>query len=138
MLSIANRSDDVEAHTEWSQPSSQTRAAWANEIDTTEAGAYACAIAAVELTQNLYAIGRAETGTGADYYLAPKSGNRDDFENAIRLEISGTDKGNENLIEKRLRQKAKQTVEGNSNLPAIAAVVGFRALRIKLKQIDSE
>lgn len=55
----------------WDRPSLQVRLAWANEIDATEAGAYACAIAAIALSRNFYAVRRAETLTGADYYVAP-------------------------------------------------------------------
>src|SRR4051794_2410421 len=59
------------ANVVWGVTDARTRAAWANEIDTTEAGAYACALAAVELLKGLVAVGRAETGTGADYYIGP-------------------------------------------------------------------
>jgi len=53
-----------------------------------------------------------------------------DLEASYRLEVSGTDEGNETTIFARLRQKLEQARKGSSNLPAIASVVGFAALRI--------
>jgi hypothetical protein len=44
--------------------------AWANTTDTTETGAYGIAIAAVEVTDGLVTVARAETRTGADYAIA--------------------------------------------------------------------
>ena len=58
------------ATVEWDRPDERTRRAWANETNATEAGAYACGLAAVELTRGLVAVQRAETLTGADYYVA--------------------------------------------------------------------
>jgi hypothetical protein len=124
--------------TEWDPTDSRIRAAWANEIDATEAGAYACAIAAVELSEGLFAIRRAETRTGADYYVAPIGQAPDDFENSFRLEVSGIDAGQSAMVERRLRDKVQQAIRGDSNLPAIAAVVGFRAKLIKLEHVDSK
>ena len=55
------------ALTSWDLADERVKSAWANEIDATEAGAYACVIAAVELTRGFFAVRRAETRTGADY-----------------------------------------------------------------------
>jgi hypothetical protein len=134
-FTIDNGARLIEAITEWDQTDRRTRNAWANDIDLIENGAYACGIAAVELSENLYTIRRAETRTGADYYVAPQGQNPDDLENSLRLEISGTDMGQSNVIEIRLRQKVQQTRQGNSNLPAIAAVIGFQAKFIKLERV---
>jgi hypothetical protein len=41
-------------------------------------------IAAVEFSEGLYAIGRAETTTGADYYVAPAGKRLDDWPGNIR------------------------------------------------------
>lgn len=71
--------DDQEAMTItllWEPPSPQTRLAWANTTDATEARAYACALAAIAHTRELSAIQRAETRTGSDYYIAPVSYDR--------------------------------------------------------------
>ena len=77
---------------QWNPPDSRTKAAWANVIDATEAGAYACALAAVELTDGLVAVHRAETRTGADYYIAPAGVAIQDLEDCIRFEVSGVDR----------------------------------------------
>ncbi len=58
------------AMVDWSKPSDRAKAAWANETDTTEAGACTLVLAAVELAEGLVAVSRAETLTGADYYVA--------------------------------------------------------------------
>jgi len=79
--------------TEWEATDDRTKHAWANEIDATEAGAYACVLAAVELTSGMVAVYRAETKTGADYYIVPAGNSVDDLENCLRLEVSGINKG---------------------------------------------
>jgi hypothetical protein len=119
----------------WDEPTHQIVAAWANVTDTTEAGAYGCVIAAVELLRNLYAVRRAETGTGADYYVAPKGTGLEDLENCLRLEISGVSDGNTRDVEGRLLQKVAQAQRGNSSLPAVAGVVGFAARLVMVKDV---
>lgn len=125
-----------EAVVEWGSTDSHTRGAWANEIDATEAGACACALAAVELTDGLVAVHRAETKTGADYYIAPKDTPAEDLQQWLRLEISGVDSGSESTVAKRLRDKLAQAAAGNSDLPAIASVVGFRTKLIVLADLE--
>jgi hypothetical protein len=83
------------------------------------------------------AVSRAETCTGADYYVASADYGKDDLENCFRLEVSGIDQGPIELISSRLRAKLQQTKNGRSNLPAIAAVTGFKAKLIMI-QIASE
>lgn len=65
----------------WDDPNSSVQLAWANEVDATEAGACGCAISALALSRNLYALRRAETLTGADYYIAPLDSDPEDLEN---------------------------------------------------------
>ena len=115
---------------EWQSPDARTRGAWANETDATEAGASACVLAAVELTDGLVAVRRAETRTGADYYVAPHGASADDLEDCLRLEVSGVDRGPEHVVRQRLNAKLRQAAAGNSNLPALAGVVGFKARMI--------
>ena len=110
---------------EWQSPDRRTRDGWANTDDATEYGAYGLALAAVELTRRMFAVRRAETRTGADYYLAVPAPQPDDLEASVRLEVSGTDQASEVAMETRLREKVRQAEQGSSNLPAIAAVVGF-------------
>lgn len=120
-----DRGKQITAMAEWQAPDDRTRHAWANEIDTTEAGAYCVALAAIELTDDLVAVRRAETRTGADYYVAKKGTSPGDLEDAFRFEVSGMDEGNQTSVKTRLRQKLEQTARGRSSLPAIAAVVAF-------------
>ena len=72
VFSLTLDSVNVTADADWSPPSPALQAAWNNSIDATEAAAYCIALAAVEITNGLYAIFRAETQSGADYYLAPE------------------------------------------------------------------
>lgn len=124
------------ASVDWATPDAQTRAAWANETDATEAGAYACALAAVEVTDGLLAIGRAEILSGADFYVAPEGKGINDLEDCRRLEVSGVDRGEGPVIRQRLRTKLAQAKRGHSSMPATAGVVGFRARRIVLVDLD--
>ena len=120
---------------EWQAPNARVRRAWANETDTTEAGAYACILAAVEFSNDLVAVRRAETETGADYYVAPKGRMQSDLEECWRLEVSGVDRAPEATVRQRLRAKLVQAARGHSNLPALAGVVGFRACLILLARL---
>jgi hypothetical protein len=110
----------------WPGVTERWRRAWNNQPDRTEAGAYAMAIAAVELLEGLVAIGRAEQGTGADYYLGKPDVEYDDFESAIRLEVTGTESSSVAEVARALRVKVVQLGAGNSNLPGRACAVGYR------------
>ena len=90
----------------------------------------------MELLEGLVAVRRADVKTGADYYVAPPGTQASDLENCIRIEISGVDHGNAATVTRRLNDKLEQTALGNSNLPAIAGVVGFRAQLIKLADLE--
>lgn len=135
-FAIHNAGTQTDAVTEWERTDDRTRRAWANEIDTTEAGAYACVLAAVELSHKLVAVHRAETKKGADYYVAPEGTLADDLETCIRLEISGVDGGTMSAVSQRLKQKLEQARAGQSNLPAMAGVVGFHARVVLLAALD--
>ena len=120
----------------WEKADDRTIGALNNQTDTTEMGACGCVIAAVELTLGNYAVRRAETETGADYYVAPPGKGIEDLEGCFRLEISGMSKGNDRAVEHLLLTKVEQTRKGNSNLPAIAGVIGFQVLRILIEYVD--
>lgn len=135
-IELASKRMDGVVVAEWEAPDEQTKAAWANEIDATEAGAYACALAAIEVADGLVAVHRAETKTGADYYVAPSGTEVEDLEDCIRFEISGVDKGTTSTVKQRLAAKLKQAAAGDSNLPAMAGVVGFGARLILLAPLD--
>ena len=80
---------------------------------------------------------RAETLTGADYYIRHGDESADDLEDCFRLEVSGTDSDSYE-VRRRLRVKVRQALQGKSNLPAIAAVVGFRVKLITMQRVDDE
>ena len=138
-ISVAIRRNEREmiADVEWEATDERTRGAWANEIDTTETGAYACALAAVELFDGLVTIKRAETATGADYYVAPPGVHADDIEEHIRLEVSGVDSGSAARVRYRLREKVAQLAKGSKDMPGIAGVIGFRAKLILLENLET-
>jgi len=120
---------------EFQKPDTRVSNAWANEIDTTEFGAYGVCLAAVEVEERLVAVKRAETLTGADWYVAPIGTEPEDLEHCFRLEVSGIDAGGSSVIKSRLRQKVVQTKRGASNLPAIASVVGFKEKAIAIQKV---
>ena len=136
LITDNDKHDNTQA--EWIATDARTRSAWANKDDATRDGAYAVSLAAVEITRGLVAVSRAETRTGADYYLGEPGTTPDDLEASYRLEVSGTDAGNETVITARLRQKLDQASKGTSNLPAIASVVGFGALQIVSADLTTE
>lgn len=120
------------------KPDTRVLNSWANDIDTTESGAYGVSLAAVEVEENLVAVRRAETLTGADWYVAPIGTEPGDLENCYRLEVSGVDIGGQSVVDARLRQKIEQTKRGASNLPAIASVVGFKERAIAIQRVSDE
>ena len=121
---------------EWEVADTRTRDAWDNKVDVTEAGACACVIAGVELLHGLFAVRRAHTGTGADYYVGPAGAGVDDLEDCWRLEVSGVDAGDKKAVLRRLIQKAQQAREGDSDLPAFAGVIGFAAKLIVIERVN--
>jgi hypothetical protein len=129
-FALTDNKNQDHAQAAWISTDTRTKNAWANKDDATRDGAYGMCLAAVDLMRGLVAVRRAETRTGADYYLGAAGTPSDDLEATYRLEVSGMDEGNETAIFARLRQKLDQARKGASNLPAIASVVGFAALRI--------
>ena len=136
MVQIAGREGQTVAIVAWEPVGERVKSAWANETDATEAGAYACVLAAVELRYGMVAVRRAETRTGSDYYIALRDTWAGDLENLIRLEVSGVDRGTPAAVARRLNDKLEQTARGDSSLPAIAGVVGFRARLIRLAHLE--
>lgn len=134
-ITVLNNNSGSTAAVEWNAPDARTSHAWANTTDTTEAGAYGCVIASLELARGLFAVRRAETGTGADYYVGPEGSGADDLEDCIRLEVSGVSDGDTNAVKKRLLEKVAQAQRGNSSLPAVAGVMGFSERLVMLKDV---
>ena len=137
-VNIRARTVESKALIAWEKADDRTRGALDNITDATEMGACGCVIAAVELTQGIYAVRRAETESGADYYVAPPGMGIEDLEGCFRLEISGISKGSDRTVERLLFTKVEQTRKGKGNLPAIAGVIGFEVLRILIEYVDEK
>ncbi len=135
IFSLEDNSAKHEVQIIWDEVDDRIKKAWANESDRVRDGAYACAIASVEEIKKLFAIQRAETLTGSDYYVAPINADSSDLEDWYRLEVSGTDL-NKTEVRSRLKKKVSQMIKGISNLPAIAVVIGFKAKLILMRSID--
>jgi hypothetical protein len=120
---------------DFSIPDARTVNAHANEIDATEIGAYGISLAAIETVAGMVAVRRAETRTGADWYIAPEGELLEDLESCVRLEVSGINAGSSNDVKRRLHEKIAQATRGDSNLPAIAAVVGFKVLEVAISPL---
>jgi hypothetical protein len=133
---LQNNDSNESASAHWPPGDEALKASWANKDDATRDGAYGLALAAIEETRKLFAVGRAETRTGADYYLSEAPVQPDCFEGSYRLEVSGTDEGSAAIINARLKKKLAQAKDGKSNLPAIATVVAFSALRIATADLE--
>lgn len=129
--------DRTVASVDWAPPTPRERAAHANDIDATEAGAYAMVLAGVELTDGLVAVHRAETRTGADYYLSSAGSATNDLEDCVRLEVSGINNGATQDVKDRLGFKVRQAAKGTSALPAMAGVVGFSCKTIMIKNVGA-
>ena len=130
VFQICNPGRTTQATVIWDMADELLRRTHANEHDAVRDGAYAFVLAAIELLCGLTAVSRADTGTGADYYICPSGASADDFEDiedCLRLEVSGVGGGNATRVHQRLQEKLDQARKGKSNLPALAGVVGFRA-----------
>jgi len=119
----------------WQAPTARAARAWANRDDATRDGAYSLSLAAVEAEYGLTAVARADTRSGADFYIAPH-GEHEDLESAFRLEVSGLDKTGESRLRSRLRRKVAQVGGGNVSGPSLVIVVGFSARRIAMAEVE--
>ena len=137
-LTLSDNGFESSAELAWSAPDARTLDAFANATDTTEQGAYCCVIASVELLRGKYAVRRAETGTGADYYVGTRGAGETDLENCLRLEVSGVANGEHRDVSKRLLEKVRQAQRGDSSLPALAGVIGFSAKLLMLRDVAEE
>lgn len=115
------------------KPSAKLRAAWNNRDDATRDGAYGVAIATVEVARNLRAVSRAETLTGADYYLNAKGSGVADLEDAIRMEVSGTTTSEVSDFQYRVKTKLQQVKNGSCDKPGLVVIVGFLLLQVEVQ-----
>lgn len=137
--------DDTQAEYDvlWNEPSQRQILAWANRTDATELGAYSVVLAALEVHHHLVAIARAAEGSGADYFVGPPGSEVNvsdhglDLEDALRLEVSGTDSENaEHELRRRINRKVNQVLRGASDVAGLAGVVAFHLLRIVFRRAE--
>lgn len=130
---VTSRGETVVYEVKWTPVDEKLRRSYNNADDAKRDGAYVMAFAAVEDLEGMVSIARAETKTGADYYVAPVGTRPADLESAFRLEVSGTD-GTAAQVRQRLKEKQEQTRNGIGAEPAIAAVVGFKTKLILVER----
>jgi hypothetical protein len=130
---LRTKDETMVCEVRWEPVDDMLRRSYNNADDAKRDGAYVMAFAAIEELKGLVSIGRAENKTGADYYVVPQGKAPTDFEEAFRLEVSGTD-GSVAEVRARLRQKQEQTRKGIGTEPAIAAVVGFKTKCILVEE----
>jgi hypothetical protein len=124
----------------WPNPSPVAVSTWANLDDAVEAGAYAIALAAVEVEYDLYCAGRAVRRSGCDWWIGPANSWRGadgqlDLESAVRLEVSGIEVcRSEQQLGSRLTMKVDQLANA-SQFPGKAAVVGFSSLQVVFRDL---
>ena len=73
--------------------------------------------------------------------LEPPSARADNWRAALApgtgtFEVSGVDRGSEQVVRQRLNVKLRQAAAGNSNLPALVGVVGFKARLIAVAELE--
>lgn len=134
-LRIEIRSTNSEYSLNWETTNQDARLAWGNDEDATRDGSYIVALAAIELTEGLVAEHRAQSRSGADYFVALTGTPKGDLENSIRFEVSGIDKSDPPKMRARLQQKKEQTRRGESDTPAIAAIVGFSSAVVLMEHV---
>jgi hypothetical protein len=134
-LQIEMGSITSECSLSWEVTTQDVKLAWGNDDDATRDGAYIVALAALEHAEGLVAVHRAQSRSGADYFVAPSGTPKGDIENAIRLEVSGIDRSDPSKMRARLQQKKDQTRRGESDAPAIAAVVGFSSAVVQMERV---
>ena len=117
----------------WLTPTETAQRTWGNHDDATRDAAYIVSLAVVEYALGLVALSRADTRTGADYYVGRPE--QYDLEEAFRLEVSGLDRGGLADIRRRLSMKEDQVRRGRGFLPAYASIVGFREAAVLISLV---
>lgn len=102
----------------------QTRRAWNDTQELTEYGAAGIAILLIQEMTDFVVIRRGVKGEGIDYWLGYKT-DKEPFQDAARLEVSGIFEGNEAKIKARLKQKKAQTFPTDKDYPAYIVIVEF-------------
>lgn len=114
----------------WDAPDSVQQGSHANELEVVRDGACAVAVAAVFAAEGYLVRKRPRHGSGADY-LMTRIG--DDADNFVRLEVSGTARGDALELRARLAQKRVQLREGRGAEPGVAVVVAFKDATVRME-----
>ena len=114
----------------WPNIDMQARLSWADLHQATEWGATALAVLLLVRETGYAVIKRAAKGTGIDYWLGPED-QGPPFQDAARLEVSGilSAEGNpsqvQRAVDRRVKEKLKQTRRSAGSLPAYVVVIEF-------------
>ncbi|MBM3497079.1 MAG: hypothetical protein FJX74_00255 [Armatimonadetes bacterium] len=138
-IHVSADADPSEYRLDWEPADDQARATHANELDATRDGAYAVTFACMEHSMGLVVVGRAEHGSGADWYVAPRGLGFDEFglpnyddHVVMALEVSGVDTG---PTGGRMREKREQLLRGAATERGVAAVVRFSRPTVELETV---
>lgn len=101
--------------------------------DATEFGACGVAILTMCEITGWTIIEKSAKGTGFDYWLGATDENRV-FHKKARLEVSGILRGDESIVDGRMRQKIVQTYISDGEYPAYIVVVEFGSPLAKVVQ----
>ena len=104
------------------------RKSWKDDKEAVDDGASGIAILMMRDLTKLTVVERSVTGTGFDYWLGPEDKNDDEliFQDKVRLEISGINKGSTADVRRRVEEKLTQTKQSDCwKLDAYVVVVEF-------------
>jgi hypothetical protein len=104
------------------------RKSWTDDKEAADDGASGIAILMMRDLTNLTVVERSVTGIGFDYWLGPEDKDDDEliFQDKVRLEVSGINKGSMADVRRRVDQKLAQTDQSDSwGLEAYVVVVEF-------------
>lgn len=114
----------------WEAPDAVQQSSHANELEVVRDGACAIAVAVVYAEGGYLVRKRPRHGSGADYLMTRVG---DDADNFVRLEVSGTARGDAVELRARLAQKRVQLREGRDPAPGIAVVVAFKDAIVRME-----
>jgi hypothetical protein len=104
------------------------RRSWKDAIEAADDSATGVAILLIQELEGMTVVERSVTSTGFDYWMGPDDKDDDEliFQDKVRLEISGINKGRNSHVMSRVKEKLKQTEQSDSwNLKAYVIVVEF-------------
>ena len=102
----------------------QTRKSWNDTQELTEYGATGIAILLILKMTEFTVTRRAVKGERVDFWLGYKT-DKEPFQDAAQLEVSGILEGNESKIKSRLKEKKAQAYPTDENFPVYIVVVEF-------------